>query len=441
MESGETLEKADVMERTRREQLQKIREFAPLEFEEEKWETLRKLVYKPTPFSAEVVVDDTTLREGLQMAGLVSPRPADSCRIACMLRDVGVERLEVLTYTKSDKEAIQLMRDEGLGEMLAAWCRADKGDVDAALKLEFKQVGISHPVSYIHFEKWSDQTPEQLTERVVDTVSYAVDHGLNVFVHGEDSTRADWEFERSFINAVADAGASVYRICDTIGCGLSDPLALLPNGIPMKVRYIRRETRIPYIEIHAHDDFGNAVENTMATIRAASGLYDKVYVSTTFLGIGDRAGNAETEKVILNCYIHHDIRKWNLRPFRELAVFVASALHYHLPLNKAIVGDAAFAHESGVHVHGIMTLPLTYEPFPPELVGQKRSIVVGKRSGKHGVRLKLEEIVGRKVEEDDPRLAKLVELIGDKFITGDRRYPLRDEEFKQYARNVGFEIP
>ena len=435
------MEKADVMERARREYLRKIREFAPPEFEEEKWETLRKLVYKPTPFSAEVVVDDTTLREGLQMAGLVSPRPADSCRIACMLRDIGVERLEVLTYTKSDQEAIKLMRDEGLGEMLAAWCRADKGDVNEALKLDFKQVGISHPVSYIHFEKWSDQTPKQLTKRVVDAVTYAVDHGLNVFVHGEDSTRADWEFERAFINAVADAGASVYRICDTIGCGLSDPLALLPNGIPMKVRYIRRETRIPYIEIHAHDDFGNAVENTMATIRAASGLYDRVYVSTTFLGIGDRAGNAETEKVILNCYIHHDIRKWDLRPFRELAVFLASALHYHLPLNKAIVGDAAFAHESGVHVHGIMTLPLTYEPFPPELVGQKRLIVVGKRSGKHGVRLKLEEIVGRKIEEDDPRLAKLVELIGNKFITGDRRYPLRDDEFKQYARNAGFEIP
>ena len=430
----------DEMEKAKREQLRKIRDFAPLEFDPERWEKLRKMVYKPQPLNLDVIIDDTTLREGLQMAGLVSPRPADTCRIACMLRDTGVERLEVLTYTKSDQEAIKLMQDEGLEKMLAAWCRATKADVDIALKFDFKQVGISHPVSYIHFEKWTDKSLQELIERVVDTVAYAVEHGLTVFVHGEDSTRADWKFERAFINAVADAGASVYRICDTIGCGLSDPSAPLPNGIPAKIRKIKEDTKIPNVEIHAHDDFGNAVENTMAAIRVASGLFNKVYASTTFLGIGDRAGNAETEKIILNCYVHHDVRKWNLQPLRELAIFLASSLKYQLPLNKAIVGDAAFAHESGIHIHGLMALPLTYEPFPPELVGQKRTIVVGKRSGKHGVRFKLEELTGQKIEEDDPRLAELVELLKNKFITGERRYPIRNDELKQYAQKVGFKI-
>ena len=428
----------DKMEEAKRKQLGGIKDSAPLEFDPEKWEKLRKIVYNPHPLDLDVIIDDTTLREGLQMAGLVSPRPADTCRIACMLRDIGVERLEVLTYTKSDQEAIKLMQDEGLGKMLAAWCRATRGDVDIALKFDFKQVGISHPVSYIHFEKWTDKSLQELIERVVDTVAYAVEHGLTVFVHGEDSTRADWKFERAFINAVADAGASVYRICDTIGCAISDPSASLPNGIPAKVRQIKEDTKIPNVEIHAHDDFGNAVENTMAAIRAASGLFNKVYASTTFLGIGDRAGNAETEKIILNCCIHHDIKKWNLQPMRELAIFLSSSLKYHLPLNKAIVGDAAFAHESGIHIHGLMALPLTYEPFPPELVGQKRTIVVGKRSGKHGVRFKLEELTGQKIEEDDPRLAELVELLKNKFITGERRYPIRSDEFKQYAQKVGF---
>ena len=435
------MEKIDMLENSRLELLRRIRELAPPEFDEAKWEEQRKIVYNPTPLNIDVIIDDTTLREGLQMAGLVSPRPADACRIACMLRDVGVERLEVVTFTKTDKDAIKLMRDEGLGDMLAAWCRASREDVDTALQLEFKQVGISHPVSYIHFEKWQKTKLQQFLERVVDTVTYAVEHGLTVFVHGEDSTRADWEFEKAFINAVADAGAKVYRICDTVGCGLSDLLAPLPNGVPVKIRHIRRETRIPYVEIHAHDDLGNAVENTMASIRAASGLYDKIYVSTTFLGIGDRAGNAETEKVILNCYIHHNIKKWNMHPFRELATFLASSLNYHLPLNKAIVGDAAFAHESGVHVHGVMTLPLTYEPFPPELVGQTRTIVVGKRSGKHGVKLKLEALIGKKISEEDPRLVKLEGLIKEKFVTGERRYPMKDEEFKRYASKVGFEVP
>jgi isopropylmalate/homocitrate/citramalate synthase len=426
------------MEKNRRDYLAKIRELADVEFDPKKWEEVKKLVYGVVPLDVDVIIDDTTLREGVQMAGIVSPHPSDSCRIACMLRDIGVERLEVLTYTKSDQEAIKRMRDENLGDMLSAWSRAAKEDIDLALKLDFRHIGISHPVSYIHFEKWTERPLQELFARVTESVEYAKDHGLNVFVHGEDSTRADWEFEKTFINTVADAGASVYRICDTVGCGVSDPRAPLPHGIPAKVSHIKKETKIPYIEIHAHDDLGNAVENTMATIRAASGLYDKVYASTTFLGIGDRAGGAETEKVILNCYLHHGINKWNMAPLRELAVFIASSTNYHLPVNKAIVGDSAFAHESGIHVHGVSTLPLTYEPFPPELVGHERTIVVGMRSGKHGVRLKLEEITKRGIDENDPKLERLVEVIKKKFVDGRRRYPIGDDEFRHLARKVGF---
>ncbi|MCD6536746.1 MAG: hypothetical protein J7K49_06945 [Thaumarchaeota archaeon] len=429
------------LEKARREYLEKIMKLFPYDgFNLEKWEELKRLVYKPLPLNVDVIVDDCTLREGLQMAGLLTPRPEEYLKIALMLRDIGVERLETLIYAKSDKESIKLMQDHGLGEMLAAWCRADKRDIDEAIRLDFKQVGISHPVSYIHFSKWPSMTLEDLVNRVVDAVSYAVDHGMRVFVHGEDSTRADWEFEKAFINAVAEAGAEVYRICDTIGCGLSDPRAPLPRGIPEKVKRIKRETKIPYIEIHAHDDLGNAVENTMATIRAADGLYDKVYVSTTFLGLGDRAGNAETEKIIMNCYMHYDLRKWNLKPLRQLALYIASSLGYHLPVNKAIVGDAAFAHESGIHLHGISKLPLTYETFPPELVGQKRSIVIGRRSGKHGIKLKLEEVLGRKVDDNDPRLMNLIELISYEFSTRDRRYPIGEQEFRLLARRAGFEV-
>jgi len=436
----------EALEEKRREFLNRIKELALSErFDQECWERLRELVYNPMPLNVDVVIDDCTLREGLQMAGLLTPRPEEYLKIASMLREIGVERLEVMIYAKSDREAVKLMMDHGLGDMLAAWCRADRRDLDQAIKMDFKQVGISHPVSYIHSSKWPSLKLKDFVERVVDAVTYAVDHGLRVFVHGEDSTRADWEFEKLFINAVAEAGAEVYRICDTVGCGLSDPLATLPNGIPAKVRHIRRETKIPYIEIHAHDDLGNAVENTMATIRAASGLYDKVYVSTTFLGLGDRAGNAETEKVIMNCYIHYNIKKWNLKPLRELAVYIASSLGYHLPVNKAIVGDSVFAHESGIHLHGISMLPLTYELFPPELVGQKRSIVIGKRSGrkrsgKHGIKLKLEQVLGRRVSNDDPRLLNLIEMINYEFSARDRRYPMGEEEFKLFARRAGFEV-
>ncbi len=429
------------LEEARRRYLEKITQLLLRNgFDQDKWEELKRMVYEPIPLSVDVIVDDSTLREGLQMAGLLSPRPEEHLKIALMLRDIGVERLEVMIFTKSDKESVKLMQDHGLGRMLAAWCRANKKDVDEAIKLDFEQVGISHPVSYIHFAKWPHLSLEDLVNRVVEAVTYAKEHGMKIFVHGEDSTRADWAFEKAFINAVAEAGAEVYRISDTVGCGTSDPRAPLPRGIPEKVRRIKAETKIPYIEIHAHDDLGNAVENTMATIRAANGLYDKVYVSTTFLGLGDRSGNAETEKVMMNCYMHYNIKKWNLKYLRELAVYVASSLGYHLPVNKAIVGDAAFAHESGIHLHGISKLPLTYELFPPELVGQKRSIVIGRRSGRHGIKLKLEEILGEKLNDDDPRLMNLIELISYEFSARERRYPIGEQEFKLLARRAGFEV-
>ncbi|OYT55474.1 MAG: hypothetical protein B6U77_01605 [Candidatus Hecatellales archaeon ex4484_218] len=425
-------------EEKRRKFLSFVRNLSNKTFNLEEWEKLKKEVYYCKPLNVDVIVDDTTLREGLQMAELTTPTPTDMCKIACLLRDIGVERIEVITYTKSDQEAIKMMHDEGLGDMLAGWCRANKNDVDLALKLDFKQVGISHPVSYIHLEKWHDEKLEKIVENIVSSVEYAVNHGLTVFFHGEDSTRADWDFEKNIVNAVAEAGASVYRICDTVGIGVSDPEAPLPSGIPAKVRKLKEETSIPYLEIHAHDDLGNAVENTMAAIRAASGLYDKFYVSTTFLGIGDRAGNAETEKIIMNCYMHHNIKKWNLSLLRYTANYIATALNYYLPLNKAIVGDAAFQHESGIHLHGIKILPITYEVFPPELVGQKRRIIIGRRSGKHGIQMKIEEKLGKPVDENDPRLLNLIQIIREKYSNEGRRFAFTEDEFNELLKRVGF---
>ncbi len=427
-------------ERKQEDFIKKVENLSTLEFDPSKWEELKKLTYNPQPLDVDVIIDDTTLREGLQMPGIISPSPAEATRIAVLLREIGVERIEVLTYARSDKEGVKRMQDEGLGDIIAAWCRAKKLDIDSALELGFKQIGISHPVSHLHFKKWEDKDPKTLVERVVEAVEYAKDHGLRIFVHGEDSTRADWKFEKNFINAVADAGAEVYRICDTVGCGKPDPEAPLPHGVPAKVKHIHDETNISAVEFHGHDDLGNAVANTRATIKAASGLYDEVYVSTTFSGIGDRCGNAETEKIIMNCYMHHDIKKWNLQNFRELSDFLASSINYHVPVDKAIIGEAAFTHESGIHVHGVQKLPLTYEVFPPELVGSKRQIRIGKRSGKHTVKAKLEELFGIEVDMKDTKFKKLTEKIKNEFLEGERRHPLEDEELKEWAQEAGYEI-
>jgi len=315
-----------------------------------------------------------------------------------------------------------------------------KEDIDDAIDCGFEEIGISHPVSYIHFEaKWPDKTEEELLRRVVEAVEYAAkDHGLRVFVHGEDSTRADWNFERRFINAVAEAGAECYRICDTVGIGLSDPAAPLPNGVPAKVKAIKAETKIKNIEIHAHDDFGNAVENTMAAIRAASGVWDKIYASTTFLGIGERAGNAETEKVIMNLYMHYGVKKYEgkTQMLKRLADLIGRATGYLIPPNKAIVGDYAFAHESGIHTHGVLSNPLTYEPYPPELVGNRRRLTIGKHSGRAIIKHKIQELTGRNPTED--QVMAVISRVKEIYENG-RKASLKEDEFKRILAEFGLD--
>ena len=208
------------------------------------------LGFRKIPLKTEPIIDDTTLRDGVQMPGL-AVSPEDAARIASLLDEIGVERIEVHHYQEPDKKAVKLIKDMSLKASIAGWCRAVKEDIDDAISCGFDDVGISHPVSYIHFKaKWPDKSEDELLARVVDVVEYAAkDHGLRVFVHGEDSTRADWNFEKRFINAVADAGAECYRICDTVGIGLSAPDASLPNGIPAKVRAIKAETKIKSIAV------------------------------------------------------------------------------------------------------------------------------------------------------------------------------------------------
>jgi isopropylmalate/homocitrate/citramalate synthase len=390
--------------------------------------------YFKMALKTEPILDDTTLRDGIQMPGL-AVRPKDAAKLAQLLSDVGVERIEIFHYQKPDKKAAELIQKMNLDLRVAGWCRAVKEDIDSAVQCGFREVGISHPVSDIHFKaKWHDKTQNQILANVVEVVEYAAKtHGLRTFVHGEDSTRADWDFEKKFINAVAQAGAECYRVCDTVGIGLSDPNAPLPNGIPAKVEAIKKETKIRAIEIHAHDDFGNAVENTMAAIRAASGLWDKIYASTTFLGIGERAGNAETEKVLLNLYLQYGIKKFEGRTERlkPTADFIGKATGYVVPPNKAIVGDYGFAHESGIHTHGVLNNPWTYEPYPPELVGNKRRLTIGKQSGKRIIKHKITKITGK--PPTDKTLMMVVEKVKEIYANG-RRASLKEEEFKKLLR-------
>jgi len=394
--------------------------------------------YSKLQLKVNPIIDDTTLRDGIQMPGTAaSPRQAR--HIAYLLDAMGVERIELHQYQKPDQEAIKLIQRMGLNARVASWCRAVKEDVNIALKLDVSEIGVSHPVSNIHFQaKWPNIPPDTLLSNVVSVVEYAKSHGLTVFVHGEDSTRADWNFERKFINAIAAAGADVYRVCDTVGVGIANPNAPLPNGICLKIKKIKDETNIKSIEIHAHDDLGNAVENTIAAVNAADGLFDDVYLSTTMLGMGERAGNAETEKVMMNLYLHYGVSKFENGLFwlKEVADYVSHATGVTIPPNKAIVGSYAFAHQSGIHTHGVLRNPFTYEPFPPKLVGNVRKLTIGKQSGKTIIVHKVEELTGNKVDLNDPRLEVLVKAIKNIYASGERKSTLKEEEFKKMVNKA-----
>jgi citrate (Re)-synthase len=399
---------------------------------------LKQFYFKLPELKTNPIIDDSTLRDGIQMPGL-AVGPKDAAKIAELLCEIGSERIEVFHYQEPDKQAAKLILGQKLPMRVAGWCRAVKEDIDSAVKLGFDEVGISHPVSDIHFKaKWPEKTREQILANLVDVTEYAAKTcGLRTFVHGEDSTRADWAFESKLINAVAEAGAECYRVCDTVGIGLSDVEAPLPSGIPAKVVAIKKETKMKSIEIHAHDDFGNAVENTLGAIKAAQGVWDKIYASTTYLGIGERAGNAETEKVLLNLYLHYGVRKFEGKTakLKETADFIGHASGFHVPPNKAIVGDYGFAHESGIHTHGVINDPWTYEPYPPELVGNNRRLTIGKQSGKGIIKYKINEIAGK--EPNDETVATVVEKVKDIYANG-RRASLSDEEFKHIL--IGLKI-
>ncbi|MCW4025451.1 MAG: isopropylmalate synthase [Candidatus Bathyarchaeota archaeon] len=382
------------------------------------------------------IIDDTTLRDGMQMPGLAA-KPKDAEKIAQALTEVGAQRIELFHYQDVDKKAAKRILAKKLDCRIAGWCRTLKADVDSAVDLGFDEVGISHPVSYAHLNaKWPNKTSAELLANLVDVVEYAAKtHGLRTFVHGEDGTRAEWSFEKQLVNAVADAGAECYRVCDTVGIGLPELDAPLPVGIPAKIKALKKETSIKSIEIHTHDDLGNAVANVIAAIRAASGLYDKIYINTTYLGIGERAGNAETEKIILNLYLNYGIKKYESKigKLKETADFISQAIGFTVPRKQAIVGKHGFTHESGIHTYGVLTNPWTYEPYPPELVGNSRSLTIGKQSGKNIIKHKIIEVTG--CVPSSETVAVVVERVKAAYATG-RRKSLSDKEFERMLKDL-----
>ncbi|NVM30115.1 MAG: hypothetical protein HWN65_14825 [Candidatus Helarchaeota archaeon] len=377
-------------------------------------------------------IDDTTLRDGLQMPGIRAPSPEERLKIAQSLNDIGIERIEIFgTWYDIDRNTAKLILSAGLKARVAIWVRAKIDDIDDALRLnDIKEVGISHPISDIHLEHKVHITRDECIDRITSAVQYALDHGLKVFQHGEDCTRADWEFEKTLVKTLADLGAETYRVCDTVGVGIPShisPDIEISKSIPDKIHYLSQYDID--IEFHGHDDLGNAVTNSLVALQNGA-----KWASTTMLGIGERSGNAETEKVLMNLAFHFGVDKYNPKLLTDVCRYVSKTLDIRIPTNKALVGINAYTHQSGIHTDGVIKHPETYELLKPEEVGNQRLLLVGPYSGKKVIVFKIKQLVPN-IDENDSRIKALVDFLQNNLYgTGIRRSALTEVEFKDLLR-------
>jgi len=328
-----------------------------------------------THFPESVVIDDTTLRDGEQTAGVVFTLE-EKKNIARMLDAIGVGELEcgIPAMGIEEQQSVRALVKMGLNARLITWNRAVKSDIDASLSTGVGAVDLSLSVSDIHIANKLRKDRDWVKEQLKQALGYAKEHDLYVSIGGEDASRADRDFLVELMRIAESLGADRFRYCDTLG--LLDPFTTYEN-----IRYLRERVPGLDIEVHTHNDLGMATANAIAGIRAGA-----KFVNTTVNGLGERAGNAALEEVVMSlkhaCGIDPGI---NTRRFVELSRFVGQASCRPVPEWKAVVGERVFAHESGLHADGVLKSPGNYEGFDPAEVGLQRQLVLGKHSGRNGL--------------------------------------------------------
>jgi len=350
-----------------------------------------------------IKIDDTSLRDGEQTAGVVFANE-EKIHIAKMLDDIGVHQIEVgiPAMGGDEKKAIKKIASMGLNCSLLAWNRAVISDLEDSVECGVDSVAISISSSDIHIEQKLRKTREWVLESVRNAVDYAKKYNLYVSVNAEDASRTDMEFLLQFARNARDAGADRLRYCDTLG--IMDPFETF-----MRIKTVRDIIGID-VEMHMHNDFGMAIANSIAGIKAGA-----KYVNTTINGLGERAGNAAFEELVMALkYIESIDLGFNTKKFRGLSEYAAIASDRSIPAWKPIVGANIFVFETENRVKLYTANHRNYELYDPEDVGLDTKIIIGKYSGIFSLSSKLKSL-GYNFEQK--QIAELLDIVRNKAIS------------------------
>lgn len=358
---------------------------------------------------------DTTLRDGEQTAGVYFSID-QKVEIAHKLDELGVPQIEAgfPIVSENEKEAVKKIAHEGLNANIICLTRTKQEDIDAALDADVSGIITFMGASDLHLSiKMPNKSREDIISMCMDAVEYGKDHGLFVAFSAEDATRTELPKLIDLYKNANEYHADRVHIADTTG-------SINPYAMQHLVESIKKEVDAE-IAMHCHNDFGMAVTNSIAGL-----LGGATSVSTTVNGIGERAGNASLEELIMALkLLYNKDLGFNTEVINELSQIVSKYSNIPIPDSKAIVGNNVFRHESGIHVDAILQDPLSYEPYLPEMIGTKRKIVLGKHSGRSAIEEKLDTL---NLKLSDEKVKEIVTLVKQEREKG---YDISNEKFDE----------